>query len=50
MAFKIPVFLRDNPLESLLAVGLLVGLLFISADGTQVPSMTGSMVFATEKN
>mgnify|MGYP001557393299 FL=1 len=33
MSFKVPAFLIDHPLESLLAVFLLLGLLFISADG-----------------
>ncbi len=50
MTFKLPNFLRDNPVESLLAAGLLIGLLFISADGTQAPSLTRTMTVAAEKN
>ncbi len=50
MTFKVPNFLRDNPVESLLAAALLVGLLFISADGTQPITANNAMVVVSEKN
>ncbi|MBV9550703.1 MAG: hypothetical protein JO256_13625 [Alphaproteobacteria bacterium] len=43
MSIKIPPFLIEHPFESLVAVGLLLGLLFISADGSQ-PSPAGQLV------
>ena len=49
MTFKVPNFLIDNPLESLFAVGLLFGLLFIAADGTP-PAPVGTQIAATENN
>ena len=33
MNFKVPAFIVDHPMESLLDACLLLGLLFISADG-----------------
>ena len=47
---RIPSFLRDHPVESLLAVMLLAGLLFITADGTQPRPLNGAVVAAAEKN
>lgn len=46
---KLPGFLHDHPVESLLAVALLFGLLFIAADGTP-PQPLGTLVVASEKN
>jgi len=37
VSLKVPLFLADHPLESLLAVCLLLGLLFLSADGNGNP-------------
>lgn len=34
MSLRIPAFLADHPMESLLAACLLLGLLFSSADGS----------------
>jgi hypothetical protein len=34
IGLKLPAFLAAHPVESMIAVGLLLGLLFISADGT----------------
>jgi len=50
MTFKVPGFLRDRPMESLLAVLLLAGLLFITADGTQPRPLGGAVIAAAEKN
>ncbi len=50
MTFKVPNFLRENPVESLLAAALLVGLLFITADGTQPTPAGSALVVASEKN
>ena len=49
MTFKVPSFLIDHPLEGVLAVALLLGLLFITADGT-APQPLGTQVAASEKN
>ena len=49
MTFKVPNFLVDHPLESLFAVGLLFGLLFITADGN-TPVPVGTQIAATENN
>jgi len=47
---KVPTFLADHPAESVMAAFLLLGLLFISADGSsRLPSQTPIQV-ATEKN
>jgi hypothetical protein len=47
---KVPNFLAVHPAESVMAAFLLLGLLFISADGSnQMPSQTPLQV-ATEKN
>jgi len=35
MSLKVPAFLAAHPVESMIAAGLLLGLLFISADGTK---------------
>ena len=45
---KLPGFLHDHPVESLLAVALLFGLLLIAADGTP-PQPLGTLVVASEK-
>jgi len=50
MTFKVPNFLIENPVESLLAAALLVGLLFITADGTQPLPTDKAMIMASEKN
>jgi len=50
MTLKVPSFLRDNPVESLLAAALLVGLLFITADGTQPTAPNGPVMATAEKN
>ena len=49
MTFKVPNFLIDHPLESLFAVGLLFGLLFIAADGTS-PTLAGTQIATSENN
>ena len=49
MNLKVPGFLHEHPVESLLAVALLFGLLFIAADGTP-PQPVGTFVVAAEKN
>lgn len=49
MSVKVPNFLIDHPLESVFAVVLLFGLLFITADGTPTQPL-GTQVAATEKN
>ncbi len=50
MTVKLPVFLHDHPVESLLAVALLFGLLFIAADGTPPQPVDGTQIAASEKN
>ena len=50
MTFKLPNFLIDHPLESLFAVVLLFGLLFIAADGTTPAAPAGTRIAATENN
>jgi len=50
MTFRVPNFLRENPVESLLAAALLVGLLFITADGTQHLPADSAVIVASEKN
>jgi hypothetical protein len=49
MIIKVPSFLIEHPLESVLAVLLLFGLLFIAADGTP-PQPLGTQVAVSEKN
>jgi hypothetical protein len=50
MTIRVPGFLQDHPLESLFAVALLFGLLFIAADGTPPQPLGGSQIAASEKN
>lgn len=50
MSFKVPAFLADNPVESLVAVALLLGLLLISADGTSPNPASAVIQVATQKN
>lgn len=50
MTFKVPAFLADHPWESLVAVALLLGLLFISADGTNPLPAQALVSVATAKN
>jgi hypothetical protein len=50
MPLKVPGFLQAHPVESLLAVALLFGLLFIAADGTPPQSPVGTLVATSEKN
>jgi hypothetical protein len=49
MKLKMPSFLHDHPVESLFALALLFGLLFVAADGTtSVPA--GTQIATSEKN
>lgn len=48
-AFRIPGFLRDNPVESVLAAALLAVLLFMAGDGTGSRAGHGPSVVAAEK-
>lgn len=50
MSLKLPGFLQDHPVESLFAVALLFGLLFIAADGTPPQAAGGAQIAASEKN
>jgi hypothetical protein len=50
MTLKVPGFLQDHPVESLLAVALLFGLLFIAADGTPPEPLGGTQIAISEKN
>jgi hypothetical protein len=55
MTFRVPNFLRANflrerPVESLLAAALLVGLLFLSADPPRPAPAANAMIAASEKN
>jgi len=50
MIFRVPNFLLERPIESLLAAALLVGLLFITADGTHHRPTDNTMIMASEKN
>jgi hypothetical protein len=50
MSFKVPAFLRDNPAESIIAVALLLGLLFITADGTNPATAGKPLLVAVERN
>ena len=50
MTLKVPGFLHDHPVESLLAVALLLGLLFIAADGTPPQPAGGTQVATSQKN
>ena len=51
MNLRLPAFLAQHPAESLIAVGLLLGLLFISADGnTPRPGASQALQAAAEKN
>ena len=50
MSIKLPGFLQDHPYESLFAVALLFGLLFIAADGTPPQPIGGAQIAASEKN
>ncbi len=47
---RLPRFLAEHPIEGLVAVGLLLGLLFISADGTRPEPSGALMQMAVEKN
>lgn len=50
MTFKVPAFLAANPVESVIAVALLLGLLLISADGTSPNPASAVIQVAAEKN
>ena len=50
MSLRLPAFLVTHPLESLMAAGLLLGLLFISADGTSSLPADHPTQMAAEKN
>jgi hypothetical protein len=50
MTLKVPAFLVQHPTESLMAAALLLGLLFISADGTAPLPSDKPLQVATEKN
>ena len=50
MSFKVPAFLAANPVESVVAVALLLGLLLISADGTSPSPASAVQQKTTEKN
>ena len=50
MTIKVPGFLHDHPVESVIAVGLLLGLLFIAADGTPPQAPVGTQIATSEKN
>jgi hypothetical protein len=50
MKVKVPVFMAQHPAESLMAAFLLLGLLFISADGTSPVPAQKPPQFAAEKN
>jgi len=49
MIFKVPNFLADHPAESMMAAVLMLGLLFIAADGTP-PAPVGTQIAASENN
>jgi hypothetical protein len=49
MTLKVPAFLVQHPTESLMAAALLLGLLFISADGTAPLPAAKPLQVATEK-
>ena len=50
MPLKVPGFLHDRPVESLFAVALLFGLLFIAADGTSPEPPAGTVMVSAENN
>lgn len=50
MSLKVPAFLSDHPFEGLVAAILLLGLLFISADGGFAPSARDAGPTAAERN
>ena len=50
MTLKVPGFLHEHPVESLFAVALLFGLLFIAADGTAPQPVAANVVVAAENN
>lgn len=50
MTLKVPGFLQDHPVESLFAVALLFGLLFIAADGTPPQPPAETVAVAAENN
>lgn len=50
MRVKVPVFVAQHPAESLLAAFLLLGLLFISADGTSPVPAQKPLQMATGKS
>jgi len=50
MKLKVPAFVAEHPAESLMAACLLLGLLFISADGTSPLPAQKPLQFATERN
>jgi hypothetical protein len=49
MSLKVPAFLAAHPVESMIAVGLLLGLLFISADGTS-PVPAKPLIVVSQSN
>jgi len=49
MTIKVPAFLADHPVESLIAVALLLGLLFISADGSN-PLPSQALIVTAARN
>jgi hypothetical protein len=50
MTVKFPTFLVDHPWEGVIAVALLLGLLFISADGAAPMAAAKTMQVAAQKN
>lgn len=50
MDLKPPAFLHEHPVESLLALALLFGLLFVAADGSQPQSSAATPIVISEKN
>jgi len=50
MSMKVPAFLASHPVESMIAVGLLLGLLFISADGTSPLPAAKSPLQLSQRN
>jgi hypothetical protein len=50
MKLKLPVFVAQHPAESLVAAFLLLGLLFISADGSSRSLSSNGVRVAAERN
>jgi hypothetical protein len=50
MSLKAPAFLAAHPVESMIAVALLLGLLFISADGTSPLPGAKPVLVASQRN